>query len=199
MHVIVGDIASHLTTLNMPLIEKVVRTIVVYVGILAILRLAGKRDLAQLNSFDLVVLLLLSNVVQNAIIGPDNSLLGGLIGAAVLVAINAAVVRLAYRRPWLDRLLGGSETTLVKEGVVDAKALERLALRESELSVAVHRQGASTLAEVETASIGPDGTIEIILWPDDENATKGDMKRVEAMIADLTALIGGGGAPPPSA
>src|SRR3954451_9792522 len=99
--------------MGIPLAEKVVRTVAVYGGMAILLRLFGKRDLAQLNSFDLVVLLLLSNVVQNAIIGPDNSLVGGLIGAAVLVGFNAVVVRAVSRNKVTDQLFEGRPTDLV--------------------------------------------------------------------------------------
>ena len=92
---------TDLTHLDISVLDKIIRTVVVYLGLVVLLRVAGKRDLAQLNSFDLIVVLLLSNVVQNAIIGPDNSLLGGLIGAAVLIAANAFLVRicLLYTSP----------------------------------------------------------------------------------------------------
>src|SRR6266511_5215762 len=101
---------SDLWTLGVPVAEKVVRTVLVYGGLAVLLRVAGKRNLAQLNSFDLVVVLLLSNVVQNAIIGPDDSLTGGLLGAAVLVAVNASVVRGVARAPRLSRWFEGSPT-----------------------------------------------------------------------------------------
>jgi uncharacterized membrane protein YcaP (DUF421 family) len=92
-----------LLVVQIPLLEKVLRTIAMYLFLVLALRLAGKRELAQLNSFDLVVLLLLSNTVQNAIIGPDNSLLGGLLGAAVLLAANYTTVRLGFQHPALAR------------------------------------------------------------------------------------------------
>src|ERR1041384_7288329 len=106
-------IGHALFTIGIPVLEKVVRTVAVYGGVLVLLRVGGKRDLAQLNSFDLVVLLLLSNVVQNAVIGNDNSLLGGLLGALVLVAVNAVVVRFARRNDTTVRLLEGEPTTLI--------------------------------------------------------------------------------------
>src|SRR6188472_3874022 len=84
---------TDLTHLDISVLDKIIRTVVVYAALIVLLRLAGKRDLAQLNSFDLIVVLL-SYVVQNAVIGPDNSLLGGLIGATVLIAANAFVVRI---------------------------------------------------------------------------------------------------------
>src|SRR3954452_531641 len=106
----------NLLHLDVSLLEKTIRTVGIYFAIALLLRLAGKRDLAQLNTFDLVVMLLLSNVVQNALIGNDNSLLGGLISAAVLVTVNAVVVRLAASQPQLGRVFEGTETVLVDDG-----------------------------------------------------------------------------------
>src|SRR5215475_3671980 len=93
--------------LGTPLIEKIVRPVVVYAFLIVSLRLAGKRELAQLNPFDLVVLLTISNTVQNAIIGEDNTVTGGLIGAATLLFVNHAVVRFLYGHEKLDRLVEG--------------------------------------------------------------------------------------------
>ncbi len=184
-----ATISHDLITMGVPVADKVLRTVLVYAGLLLLLRLAGKRDLAQLNSFDLVVLLLLSNVVQNAIIGPDNSLLGGMVGAVVLVAINAVVVRAAQRSERLNRALAGEETTLVSHGQIDGAALRSLALREADVIGAVRRQGASTLAEVETATLMPDGAITVELRFEDANATKGDLAALEAKVDQLLARL----------
>lgn len=184
-----ASITDDLLTMGVPLADKVLRTVLVYAGLLVLLRLAGKRDLAQLNSFDLVVLLLLSNVVQNALIGPDNSLLGGMIGAVVLLAANAAVVRLAQRSDGANRLLAGNETTLVRQGQVDVEALRALALREADVVGAIRRQGASSLAEVELATLMPDGAITVELRPEDVNATKGDLAALEAKVDQLLARL----------
>lgn len=192
MHHLVATVNDSLLTMGVPLVEKVLRTIAVYVGLLFLLRVAGKRDLAQLNSFDLVVLLLLSNVVQNAIIGPDNSVWGGLLGAAVLLAVNAAVVRLSVRNDAFARVVEGTESVLVVDGEADEAAMARLALRHSELLAAVHRQGASSLAEVQRAVIAPDGTITVQFRPEDENATKGDLDRIEHKLDALAQAFGGG-------
>ena len=111
MHAAVtASISSDLFTVTVPLLEKVLRTVAVYVGILALLRVSGKRDLAQLNTFDLVVLLLLSNVVQNAVIGNDVSLLGGLIGAATLMLVNSFMVRVGAAGWWTGRPRPGGHT-----------------------------------------------------------------------------------------
>src|ERR1700759_2903408 len=137
---------SDLFTVQVPLVEKVLRTVLVYAGLAFLLRLAGKRDLAQLNTFDLVVMMLLSNVVQNSIIGADNSLTGGLVGAGVLIWVNSVWVRVVNRRPGLTRLFEGTPTTLVKDGPVVAR-LERLGLRRADVVAALRRQGADSIDE----------------------------------------------------
>src|SRR5207237_6649551 len=116
-------IAQDLFTIQIPVAEKVLRTVAVYAGLAVLLRIAGKRDLAQLSTFDLVVMLLLSNVVQNAVIGADNSLLGGLLGAVVLIAANAVWVRVVASSGVFARLLGGSPTVLVQDGRYQERTL----------------------------------------------------------------------------
>src|SRR6476469_5497457 len=106
-------------------LEKVLRPIVVYAFLVIGLRLAGKRELAQLNPFDLIVLLTLSNTVQNAIIGDDNSVTGGLIGAATLLLINHAVVRYLYGHDRIDRLVEGDSDVLIDEGIVNMARLKK--------------------------------------------------------------------------
>ncbi|HZN13851.1 MAG TPA: YetF domain-containing protein [Acidimicrobiales bacterium] len=183
-------IAHDLFTIGVPVLEKVLRTVAVYGGLLVLLRLAGKRDLAQLNSFDLVVLLLLSNVVQNAIIGNDNSLAGGLLGAVVLIVGNAVVVRFARTNEVIDRALEGTPTVLVRDGALDHDALRRLGLRKAEVVTAVRRQGANTIEEVEQASLEPGGTIVVRLKAEDQNASKGDIRRLERKLDRLLAARG---------
>ena len=128
MHTL-ASIQSDLFRTGIPLGEKALRTIAVYIGLIALLRVGGERDLAQLNSFDLVVLLLLSNVVQNAIIGPDDSLWGGLFGAIVLIAVNGAVNRVTRSSPKAVRLFEGTPTVLVEDGRIQDDNLSRLGLR----------------------------------------------------------------------
>ncbi len=183
-----GSVWTDLFHLQVPVWDKVLRTVLVYAGLAFLLRIAGKRDLAQLNTFDLVVMLLLSNVVQNAIIGPDNSLTGGLIGAALLVAFNAIWVRLVNRRPRLTAFFEGTPTTLVADGKL-VSSLHRLGMRRSDVAAAVRRQGAASLDEVETASLEPGGTIVVDLKPDAQDVTVADFRAGErgqaALIAEL--------------
>jgi uncharacterized membrane protein YcaP (DUF421 family) len=178
-----------LVTMDLSVAEKAIRTGAVYLGILVLLRLAGKRDLAQLNTFDLVVLLLLSNVVQNAVIGPDDSLLGGLLGAALLVALNSVLVRVVRRQGWAVRLFEGTPTTLVRHGELDRRAIAREGLREADVVTALLRQGASHLGEVAAAVLEPGGAILVTLEGTATDATTGDVARLEAKLDRILAVL----------
>ena len=136
--------------------NKAIRTVAVYLGLVLLLHLAGKREIAQLNAFDLVVLLLLSNVVQNAIIGNDTSLTGGLLGAAILIAVNVIVVRVAFASPKIGRLLQGGPVTVVENGEVDKRALRREGITDEELVAGLRRQGLE-LDDVEKVEMEPEG------------------------------------------
>lgn len=186
-------ISHDLLVMGVPILDKAIRTVAVYAGLAILLRLAGKRDLAQLNSFDLVVMLLLSNVVQNAVIGPDNSLAGGLLGAAILVAVNAAVVRAVARSDTAVRLFEGSPTAVIRAGQPLMTALHRMGIRKGDLEEALHRQGANTVAQVREAVLEPGGSIVVRLNDDDHAATKGDLDALEERL--LAVLRGGGSAP----
>jgi uncharacterized membrane protein YcaP (DUF421 family) len=145
--------------LGVPLLEKIVRPVIVYVFLVVGLRLAGKRELAQLNPFDLVVLLTLSNTVQNAIIGNDNSVTGGLIGATALLILNYWVNRLLYGHERLERFVAGDADLLVDKGVVCEDALERELITRLDLEAAAHKQGFNSLYEIERAELEPGGGI----------------------------------------
>jgi uncharacterized membrane protein YcaP (DUF421 family) len=143
--------------LKLPLIEKILRPILVYLALIVLLRIFGKRELAQLNPFDLVVLLSVSNTVQNAIIGDDNSVTGGVLGALALFAINYAVVRFLFKHRRLDQILEGAPAVLIKNGEVDRRALAKELLSESELLTVAHRQGFETIDEVDACILEPGG------------------------------------------
>jgi uncharacterized membrane protein YcaP (DUF421 family) len=144
-------------SLGPPVAEKVLRALIVYLFLVALLRVFGKRELAQLNPFDLVVLLALSNTVQNAIIGDDNSVTGGLIGAMALMGANYLLVRFIFKHRRLDQLLEGRPTTLIEGGRVRRDSLAKELLTESELLMAAHRQGFSSLNEIERCVLEPGG------------------------------------------
>ena len=152
----------HLLTLDLPVSEKLIRTVIVYVFMLVGLRLAGKRELSQLNPFDLVVLLLLSNTVQNAIIGNDNSLAGGLVGAAVLLVFNYIVVRFLYEHPTLDKLAEGDADILVRDGVIQDVALHHDLITIPEIEASARRQGIPSLTEIEECRIEVGGALTFV-------------------------------------
>src|SRR5664279_2400222 len=133
---------------GVPIAEKILRPALVYVFLVVALRVFGKRELAQLNPFDLVVLLSLSNTVQNAIIGEDNSVTGGVIGAFGLLAINWLVVRTLYSSPRLTRIVEGRSTVLIRDGQIDKKAVKRESLTHEELVEVIHKQGFERLSDV---------------------------------------------------
>ena len=154
-------VARDMFQLALPVAEKMLRPILVYLFLVVVLRVFGKRELAQLNPFDLVVLLSLSNTVQNAIIGDDNTVTGGLIGAFTLLAVNYFVVRFVFKHRRLDQLIEGKPTMLIKNGRLSRKALAKELLTESELRTVAHRQGFKSLDEIEQCVIEPGGTFYV--------------------------------------
>jgi uncharacterized membrane protein YcaP (DUF421 family) len=142
--------------------EKMIRPLFVYVFLVIGLRVAGKRELAQLNPFDLIVLLTLSNTVQNAIIGNDNSVSGGLIGAATLLALNYGVVRLVHRSKKLQHLVEGRQDLLIKNGRVRQDHLERELITPADLRAAALKQGITSLKDVEECVLEPTGSLAFI-------------------------------------
>lgn len=170
--------------------EKVLRTLVVYVFLLVGLRLAGKRELGQFNPFDLVVLLLLSNTLQNAIIGNDNSLSGGLLGAAVLLAINYVVVRFLYRHPTIERWVEGDPDVLVQDGECVHHRMERELITRDQLEAAARRQGIESLDKVRECRLETGGALTFIERQptDEEERHTMLMARLESLAAQQALL-----------
>ncbi len=174
---------DHMFQLPLPILEKLLRPVIVYLVLVLLLRLFGKRELAQLNPFDLVVLLSLSNTVQNAIIGDDNSITGGVIGAFSLLAINWVVVRILFSSPKLTRLLEGRAAVLVRDGQIDRKALQRESLTHEELIEVIHRQGFEHVHDVRRCELEPNGTFYIEAF----DPSIGDKRHTE-LVSKLDAL-----------
>jgi uncharacterized membrane protein YcaP (DUF421 family) len=176
--------------LGVPVAEKILRPVIIYFFLIAGLRLAGKRELAQLNPFDLVVLLTLSNTVQNAIIGEDNSVTGGLIGATTLLVVNYAVIRFLYGHEKLDRLVEGDCAVLIEEGVVQRDLLRNELITMTELEAAAHKQGFASLDEVDRAVLDPGGTIAFFAKKPTAESTRHEeiMKRLDQLSAQVAAL-----------
>jgi uncharacterized membrane protein YcaP (DUF421 family) len=147
--------------LKVPILEKILRPVIVYVFLVLMLRVFGKRELAQLNPFDLVVLLSLSNTVQNAIIGNDNSLVGGLIGAFSLLSMNYLVIRFLFKHRRLDQLVEGEPTVLIEKGKVVEGNLAKELMTASELATIAHRQGFPHLRDVERCVLEPGGNFRV--------------------------------------
>lgn len=170
---------------GIPVIEKVIRTIIVYAFLLIGLRLAGKRELTQLNPFDLVVLLLLSNTVQNAIIGEDNSLAGGLLGAATLLVLNGILVRALFHWGKLDRIEGSPEV-LIRNGRLVRPHLERELITLAELQAAARKQGIESLAHVKHCRLETGGALTFITkHPTDDETRHHDLMLHLERLEDL--------------
>ncbi|MFN8628418.1 MAG: DUF421 domain-containing protein [Candidatus Binatia bacterium] len=147
---------------ELPILEKIVRATVVYGFLLLGLRLTGKRQMGQMSSFDLVVLLMISNVLQNAMIGPDNSILGGCIGAATILVLNYTVTRLAFTNRKMERWLEGAPTLLIHNGKILEQNLRRELLTRDELIAALRRQGILAVEEVRVALLEETGAITAV-------------------------------------
>ncbi len=153
---------SDMFGLGLPILEKVLRPIIVYIFLVVALRLAGKREMAQLNPLDLVVLLTLSNTVQNAIIGEDNSVTGGLIGATTLLVANYFLIRFLYGHEKLEHLVEGDEDVLIENGKIRTDRFKEELITLTELEVAAHKQGFASLSDVERAVLEPGGTLSFV-------------------------------------
>ncbi len=180
---------------QIPLAEKILRTVIVYALIAVLFRFVGKRGLAGMNTFDFIVIFLLSNVVQNAVIGNDDSLVGGMIGAVTLVAVNAGVNRLIVVSATAGRLFEGHATTVISDGRIDDRALRHLALRRSELDHAVRLQNGDDVTQVEHGRLEPDGHLILTLKPAEQTATKADvaainerLRRIESLLATTSTI-----------
>jgi uncharacterized membrane protein YcaP (DUF421 family) len=176
--------------LHLPVLEKILRPILVYLCLILFLRLFGKRELAQLNPFDLVVLLCLSNTVQNSIIGDDNTVSGGVIGVFSLLSINWLLTRLLFRMPKLNKALEGKETVLIRHGVVDWNAIKKEALTELELKTVLHRQGLRDYSEVERCVLEPSGNFYVEeVDPLREGRQRSEiLKDIKALTAEVQEL-----------
>ena len=171
-------------------LEKILRPMIVYLALVVFLRIFGKRELAQLNPFDLVVLLSLSNTVQNAMIGDDNSVSGGIIGAFSLLVINWLLTRVLFRAPRLNDALEGDETVLVRHGVVDEVARKKEALTEVELRSVLHRQGYQSFEEVEKLVLEPNGNFyaEGIKSMSDDAQRAALLKAIETLTGEVRQM-----------
>jgi len=176
--------------LGLPVAEKMLRPVAVYFFLIIGLRLAGKRELAQLNPFDLVVLLTLSNTLQNAIIGNDDTVTGGFIGAATLLVLNYGVVRFLYRHKTLDRIIEGRRDVLIHDGKFVEPHCERELITKEQLKAAMRRQGIASIQDVQEAVLEPSGSISFIQKrPTPEMGRHSElMEMMHRIASDLDAI-----------
>jgi uncharacterized membrane protein YcaP (DUF421 family) len=183
--------------LGLPLAEKILRPIVVYAFLVISLRLSGKRELVQLNPFDLVVLLTLSNTVQNAIIGEDNSITGGVIGATSLLIVNYLVVRFLYDHKKLDQIVEGRADVLIDNGKVSLERLKKELISPKQLEAAARKQGFESLDGVQQCILEPGGTLTFVAKKPatDDIRHQELVTRLESLMQEVSRLRG---APPPA-
>jgi uncharacterized membrane protein YcaP (DUF421 family) len=174
---------------QIPVDEKLLRTVLVYAVVAILIRLTGKRSLAGLNTLDIAVVFLLSNVVQNAIIGDDLSVTGGALGAASLVAVNSLLNRLALRYPLFARVFDGTETCVIENGAVVERRARRLGLRDAELKHAVRLQNGEDIAQVESGVLEPSGQLLVTLRASEQSATKADVAHLTEQLGRIEAAL----------
>ena len=174
---------------QIPFTEKILRTVLVYALIALLFRLSGKRGLANLSTFDFVVIFLLSNVVQNAVIGNDTSLTGGVIGAVTLVVVNAVVNRVVASNATAARIFDGRPTTVIRDGHVIQRALVHLGVRRSELDNAVHMQNGDDVSEIQDGILEPGGQLVLTLKRADQSATHADVAQLRDQLSRIEDLL----------
>jgi uncharacterized membrane protein YcaP (DUF421 family) len=175
--------------LDVSMVEKLVRPVLIYGFLVIALRLAGKRELAQLNTLDFVVLLAVANAVKNGIIGDDDSVTGGVLGASALFLLNGALAVVLFRRPKLRHLAEGTPRTLIHMGVVDHEALRKERLTEDQLMAAIATQGAGGLDDVAEAVLVPNGTIVTRMKEMDRDARR--FMDLTKQLDELKAMVAG--------
>lgn len=178
--------------ITLPILEKILRPIIVYFFLVLMLRLSGKRELVQLNPFDLVVLLTLSNTVQNAIIGEDNSVSGGILGATSLLAVNYLVVRFLYKHKELEQIVEGRADVLIEGGKIRPAHLKNELITTAQLEAAARKQGFSSLGEVDQCILEPGGTLSFIGKKPDADVLRHKelLDRIDRLKDELALLRG---------
>ncbi|MEO6589776.1 MAG: YetF domain-containing protein [Pyrinomonadaceae bacterium] len=188
-----GSAWSHMFTLDNDKIfwiEKIVRPVIVYFVLILLLRVFGKRELGQLNPFDLVVILSLSNTVQNAIIGEDNSLVGGVVGAAALLGINYVIAVLKYNSQKFETIIEGKPLTIIENNKVNKKAVRSELLTKDDLNTIAHREGLNDADEMEKCILDSNGDflVEGNTRTSEENFRREVLQRLEQLTLQLEKI-----------
>lgn len=172
-----------------PLIETILRSMLVYVAIVVVMRLMGKRGLAEMSTFDVIVAVLLAEILGGAAIGDDNGVTGGVVGVLTLVGMNVFFNFLVHRSPLASRILQGKPSTVIRDGRVADGALQKLGISRSELDHAVRSQHGDDLSEVDHAELTPSGKLVLTLKPEEQSATKADIAGLRDELNQLKALL----------
>jgi len=180
----VNEILTNLFDMTQPYPEKIIRTVAVYIFVYVALRVAGKRELGHASTADLIILLLISNTVQNAIIGDDTTLIGGLIGATVLFLLNKGIVQWGYHSHRFTRLVEGIPSDLVRDGEVLKHMLLREKVTVQELAAACREQGVADFAGVQRAVLETNGTISVIP-KEPTDVLSEQLNQIEATLREL--------------
>ena len=187
MHDLIHTLSHDMFFMPLPLTEKILRPVIVYLCLVIFLRIFGKRELAQLNPFDLVVLLSLSNTVQNAMIGDDNSVSGGVVGAFSLLAINWLLMWFLYRSRKAAVVLEGTASTLIEGGTVDEAELRKQSLTHEDLISVLNRNGFNDPADVQRCVLEPNGTFYVEGKKPSSDTL--ERQRMMAMLAELSGEV----------
>ena len=187
MHDLIHTLSHDMFFMPLPLAEKILRPVIVYLCLVVFLRIFGKRELAQLNPFDLVVLLSLSNTVQNAMIGDDNSVSGGVVGAFSLLAINWLLMWFLYRSRRATVVLEGTASTLIEGGAVDEVELRKQSLTHEDLISVLNRNGFNDPADVQMCVLEPNGTFYVEGKKPSSDTL--ERQRMMAMLAELSGEV----------
>lgn len=189
-----GTAWTHMFTLDDTVfwVEKILRPIIVYAALIFLLRIFGKRELGQLNPFDLVVILSLSNTVQNAIIGEDSSLVGGIIGAVALLSANYAVAFLKFKSPKIETIIEGKSRKIIENSRVNEEAVRSELLTKEDLNTIAHREGFDSADDIEKCVLDSNGSflVEGNTRTSEENFRTEVLKRLEDLTAQLKDLKG---------
>jgi uncharacterized membrane protein YcaP (DUF421 family) len=169
------------------LIEKIIRPILVYAALIFLLRLFGKRELGQLNPIDLVVILSLSNTVQNAIIGEDNSVIGGIIGAVALLGINYFTAFIKFKSRKMETIIEGTPQTLIETGKINEKVINREMITREDLDVVAHKEGFESADDIEKCVLDPNGSF--LVEGKEENKEDKFKKAVLQKLEDMALQI----------
>lgn len=172
-----------------PIWDTILRTALVYIAVAFLLRLAGKRGLAELSTFDVIVALLLAEIIGGSVLSDDQSITSAVIAAFTLVAMNVLFNAVVHRFPAAARFLQGTATTVITDGDLDEKAMRKLGITSSEIDHAIRSQHGDDVSEVQHAELTPSGKLVLTLKYEEQSATKADIHALTERLDELRSLL----------